>query len=148
MSENRASDHYQRWYAKNGDAYNEKRRQRYRQDSEYRERMQASARATRRAYLDKLPPGRIRLRYGDDMVLAYRITKAAELVGCKRSQIQRWHKDNTIPDPIFGAPDRAYTGWQIILMKALWQAESAGSELVDRMAQDCWEQWEDHVRDD
>jgi hypothetical protein len=106
---------FQRWYNKNKQALNAKRKQKYATDPIYREKVLASqhernkARSQQRQYRETVL---------GQVVRAYSVGEAALLIQRRVQTLTLWEQKGVIPLPIFPAP-RAYTHHQIMLIREL-----------------------------
>ena len=102
---------YQRWYERNKEKFNEKRRKRYQQDPKYRKRQQkylaesrSRARSRRQA---PVPDGRLSVR------------AVAEEIGRDVQTIRAWEQRGLIPKSVNERGHRVYTEHQLKLLKDL-----------------------------
>lgn len=133
MSVNGGGDYFKEWYSENADSLNEKRRQRYAEDPEYRKKIQESnarnrkvrrkiSRAERRAEekaklvnVDKRPWRAVTaiVEVDGERVEAqvFTIGALAKALGCSVQVIRLWESKGVIPEtPLRGSGgDRLYT---------------------------------------
>lgn len=111
---------FQKWYKKNSEKLNDKRKKRYATDTSYRQ-----AAIDRQAeYRSRNPPksraGESRFKkVGGTAVEAFRIGKAAEIIGRSVQSIRKWEQLGIIPSPVVPSSHRYYTAYQVMLMKEL-----------------------------
>jgi len=111
---------FQRWYQKNGGQLNAKRRQRYADDPEYRERAKAVSRVARTRRKERGGVSEttvMRIINGVEVEL-YRVSAAAEMIGKSPDTIRLWCRKGWIPDGETGE-HRLYRLHQIKLLKTL-----------------------------
>lgn len=129
---------YQRWYSKNKESFNRKRRERYAVDQEYRDKMIALVKASRRNTESKRQEGVLTLG------------KLAEYVDKSSQTLREWESIGLIPRSVDSNGYRVYRQDQADLIKVLsdamtearynravqWKVEQAKAEL--------WEKWNAH----
>jgi hypothetical protein len=103
---------------------NERRRQRYHSDPEYRERVLASVRKSkqrRRAERREQQQGEARIyrMTPKGLVQVWRIGDVAEQIGRGQSTIRGWHRVGWLPPPTLPGKHRVYAAGQIKLMREL-----------------------------
>jgi hypothetical protein len=149
-STNPSTLNWRTWYEKHKDEHNERRRQRYKEDAEYREAQQANAREQKRRLSERVPEGRIRLRYKRGTVLAYRVSHVASLIEEPIGSFRTWEREELIPPPIFSHPDRAYTGHQVVLLGEFANElrSDVTREKKELLKQIVWGGWHENIEYD
>jgi len=122
------SEYFSQWYAENKEELSARRRQKYQEDPEYREKVRAQAREAKKRFLekkrkereknkDKEQPVWFKVQYGKKEV-AVRMFTAGQLskrLGRKTQTIRLWERKGVIPEAMYrnGARDRLYTELQV-----------------------------------
>lgn len=109
---------YRRWYEKNKDDFNAKRRDRYKNDEGYRKKALDSThsyRAEGPRHPEKVEHQMYREVEGE-LIEVFRISTVAGMIGRSVQAIRQWEKAGIIPKPIFGRGHRVYTRHQVALM--------------------------------
>lgn len=107
---------YRKWYESNGSDYNQKRKDRYANDPEYRDRIKAQARETRERRKER--GGVQETSVIRDGVEVYRVSAAAELLGKSPDALRSWVRKGWVPENNEQV-HRFYTKAQIRLMQRL-----------------------------
>ena len=133
--ESSRSLYYSTYYSERRETLSERRKRRYRDDPEYREKAKANAREYRQKKkaereqlraAGKLPPARPRgprkpvdVKVGGKKLPAYTITVAAERVGRSVDTLNHWSKVGLLPaTPIRSRRgDRLFTDGMILIVK-------------------------------
>jgi len=100
------------WYEKNGGDYNAKRRKRYAENAEYRDKMLAGTRSWRQKV-------RATKASADEGPIFYSIGEAAKKIGRDIQTIRAWEAKEYIPRTDDGRGYRSYTEGQVTLMTGL-----------------------------
>ena len=110
---------YRRWYEKNKEQFNAKRRQRYQEDDEYREKALENTRTYRSEGVrhPELADTPMYREWNGELIEVFRISTVAEMIGRSVQAIRKWEKNEIIPKPYFGRGHRVYTANQIKLLK-------------------------------
>ena len=142
---------YRRWYDNNRADYNEKRRQRYREDQEYRERQIECSLQTRRDS-DGTPSSRPVVKLvGGVEVKVWRIGQLSHKVKRSPQILRQWEKRGWLPrGGAGGNTHRYYTQDQVRLVKRLvrvadkyrYAAPGRLAEEMDKAAAVVFAQWE------
>lgn len=113
-----------RWYERNGGKLNEKRKNRYDSDPEYRARQIENARKNRanRASKVKEASAPVYKLIGGEKVVVYRIGDLAERAGVTPQTIRKYESTGVIPEPTVGSSHRYYTANQVNLVCSMVQA--------------------------
>lgn len=127
----KGSSYFAKYYAENKEKILSRRRQRYKEDPEYREKIMARAREAKRKLLakrkveraknkDKNQPTRFRIQYGDEEIPVdmYTTGQVAKKLGRTTQTIRIWEKNGLIPEALYRttAHDRLYTELQLTLL--------------------------------
>jgi len=107
---------YRKWYESKGAGYNDKRKERYANDPEYRDRIKAQARETRERR--KARGGVQETSVIRDGVEVYRVSAAAELLGKSPDALRSWMRKGWVPENTEQV-HRCYRKPQIKLMQRL-----------------------------
>ena len=101
---------YRRWYAKNKESLSEKRKKRYAEDPQYRERQLESSRRYRRGErTPKTPPDDAPISFGE----------AAERIGVSGSTLHEWRRKGYFPEPKHQNGRVWFSDRQILLLGGL-----------------------------
>lgn len=126
---------FQRWYRKNKDDFNQKRKERYHSDPDYRARMKAQSRRVAKESAT-LPNGVVSI--GD----------AAKVIGREPYTIKNWEKSELIPEAVRMGRGRVYTQRQVYLMRALaaflnanHHLQSGFKEGLSEVRAEIWSKW-------
>lgn len=125
------SSYFAKYYADNKDKILSRRRERYKEDPEYREKIKARAREAKRKLLakrreeraknkDKITPIWFQIQYGgkEIPVKMYTTGQVAKKLGRTTQTIRIWEKNGLIPEATYrtAAHDRLYTELQLNLL--------------------------------
>jgi hypothetical protein len=100
---------YRKWYLKNKEAVSEKRKKRYAQDAEYRQRALEGSRRTRRGEQSlPIPP---------DTPISF--AEAAARTGIGVSTLHEWRRKKYFPEPKLHSGRRWFSEKQVLLLKNL-----------------------------
>ena len=108
---------FAKWYQKNKDAFNAKRKKQYQEDPAVREKVLARQRVYRVAVKDD--PSRVAhvRKAGNVEKTVYRIGHVAEQIGRDEQVIRIWERRGWIPKPTVSSSHRYYTVHQIELLR-------------------------------
>lgn len=95
MAKKSDNSYFQDWYAKNREAFLERRRARYQEDSSYRERQQQYTRESRQRKKD-----------GEELVYKNTLNDLAKSLNICTGTIRYWFKQGYMPVPPKGASGR------------------------------------------
>ena len=112
---------FERWYRRNAAEFNAKRRARYRQDKEYRQRIverQAEDRA-RESRLTKEKKPLVKVDKNGNKQEVFRIGEVAQMLGRSPQTIRGWEAEGFLPSKTILSTHRYYTKAQISLMSEL-----------------------------
>lgn len=111
---------FQRWYERNKDSINKKRRIKYKADSEYREQAKRSTSAAYRAkpFVSKAGASKVKMVQGKS-VTTCSMSEAASSIGRSMPTIRLWEARGWIPAPTVDAGKRFYTVNQVSLLSEL-----------------------------
>ncbi len=107
---------YRKWYESSGGDYNQKRKERYANDPEYRQRIKEQARETRERRKER--GGVQETSVIRDGVEVYRVSAAAELLERSPDALRSWVRKGWVPENTEQV-HRFYTKGQIKLMRQL-----------------------------
>lgn len=111
---------FNRWYDKNKEAHNAKRREQYKKDPEVREKARNRAKQTRESGVNSTGLVKeVTRKWNGVTVTCYPISSAGTLIGRNSQTIRVWEWSEYIPKPIFDEAHRLYTKAQIELLKEL-----------------------------
>lgn len=129
--------YYANWYAENADEMNARRRDRYKDDPDYREVAQVRARERKRVLLAERK-GRVVRRYKGKKVYVYSITYICREVGVQSHQIRALETEGEIPETVFPG-QRVYTEHQaVMLMEYLKQPVNGGDNKLRKKMKAEW----------
>ena len=117
--------YYATWYQENGDAVNERRRNRYASDPEYREKVKARARERKRQLLADRD-GRVEREWDGTKILVHPISRVAEDAGTTAQRIRELESQGVIPEATFPGETRVYTDHQRTLIIRFLEAARDG----------------------
>jgi len=153
------SDYYRSYYEENKDRLSDKRRDRYQNDPEYRERAKEAARvyrAKKKMERDKLiaegkiepvnrsgPRKPVEVQINGRPSLAYTITTVAQEVGRSVDALNNWAKSGIFPvTPLrSGGGDRLYTTAMILVLKDAIQKRGTISAKDESFRDEVLEGW-------
>lgn len=124
------SKSFRKWYDKNGEGYNVRRKQRYHSDPEYREKVIARQREARKN--NPRPSTASDKHYrvvAGAQVEVFRIGYVVEAISRSEKTIRTWEAEGLIPPPTIEGKHRYYTQGQVLLLKEF-------SELMDQVRYD------------
>lgn len=117
--------YYKAWYKKNKEELSLKRKRRYASDSAVRQQALDNAKKYREDHARPSTRGAPKLREVHGVIQqVYRISEAAELIGCSIEFLRKYEGEGVIPITLVDSPQRYYTGSQIKLMKAFFNLMS------------------------
>ena len=131
---------FKTWYEKNKLSYNARRAQRYKEDTEFRNRAIEQS-ATYRATLSGRVP-----RLVDGL---YTVTHVAKTLNVSSMTIRNWEVDGIIPKPTSEDRRRLYTHRQLQLLKVFVNLRAKADEFDDKqmylnyLTQKLFDQWEE-----
>lgn len=110
---------YQRWYSRNKEEFNKRRRERYRTDPSIKARL---SELQREARANKPPNKKARIEFiGSSKVAVYRVGEVTKRVGVAIVTIRKWEREGLLPPPAFVSRHRYYTNNQISLIKEFYE---------------------------
>lgn len=115
------------WYGRNKERLAERRKRRYREDPEYREKILAHKRAKGREERAAIAPY-VRKVVGKKEILLLRIGDAAERVGVTAMTLRDWEERGLIPKSAFPWKHRYYTDHQVDLLSQFVSNKDADVE--------------------
>jgi hypothetical protein len=113
--DDKAREKFGRWYEKNREDFNAKRRQRYAQDSELRKKARENAKRQREAQRERTEIDTTPTVRGG--VKTYRPAQVAELIGRSPETLRTWRRNGWLPESDSRHP--VYTAKQVKLLKKL-----------------------------
>ena len=166
MSEE-GSSYFSKYYAENKKEISEKKKRRYQEDPEYREKIKARARARKKMLaeerkkqkqheVDRENPIWFRIEFGDSEipVRMYTIGQLAKRLGRKTQTIRVWERKGIMPEATYrsSAKDRLYTELQVrLIVEAYDRAEEQfGTGAVSNrigstnFSDQVWKIWEEY----
>jgi hypothetical protein len=111
------TEYYARWYEENKELRNQRRRERYKADSDYANSIRSDARERKRKILAERN-GRVPRKWKGELVLVYPITWVAKESGVSTEKIRKLEIDGAIPEQVFKGT-RVYTENQTELLLAV-----------------------------
>lgn len=132
---------FNKWYSDNRDEFNEKRRQKYADNEELRQKAIENAREYRKSRKAKtaaeVEPVRRCFDNGKSY-MCYTVTDLSALCGVNTLTLKNWEKKDLIPYPDSGNVHRYYTEGQkdLVLEFAAWKKDNPmkkGEELTKRV---------------
>jgi MerR HTH family regulatory protein len=117
---------YQKWYEQNKQELSQKRKQRYSEDAEYRQRAVEGSRRYRRG--ERTPPTPA------DAPISF--TEAAERIGIGTSTLRDWRRKELFPEPVHHTWGLWFTENQVSLLtriKELFQVYRMHPSKKDRL---------------
>ena len=125
-SEERAREAWRKWHAAHKEELNAKRREKYRENKEYRQKAIEQSRQTRRKIsaegVSEEPTYRM---LNGVRVEVFKVGQVAELAGVAPQTLRKWSDNGTIPPSIFPGRHRLYTRPQVNLIRRIAQAAKA-----------------------
>lgn len=100
---------FKTWYKKNKKALSEKRKERYKNDPEYR----AKALENRRRQIERTP----KVRDSRPEVYTHSFAQAAEAIGVSTWRLRSWRDNNYYPEPYKHGRELWFTQQQVYLLK-------------------------------
>lgn len=118
---------YRSWYEINKEKLSARRKQRYQQDKEYREKAlsRASDWRANNPTPSRAGEARIKVVNGTEM-RCFRITETSQMIGRSDQTIRDWEEKGIIPKPSVEGVHRFYTYPQVVLMREL-------GEIIDSL---------------
>ncbi len=113
---------YRRWYAKNKAEFNKKRREKYKKDSNYREKAIANTHSYRERGPATVMEDSLYRELNGKNIEVFRISTVGQQIGRSVQAIRQWERSGIIPKPLFDGGHRMYTKKQITLMKRVVKA--------------------------
>lgn len=131
--EERQKKAFKRWYERHKKSFNAKRKERYRKDPEYRNKVIQTVRKARERVRAVDEP-KIRVReYKGKEVPVFSITDVAVKIERSPDTIRAWEKRGLIPKPVFPGSIRLYTKAQILLLRWLvGEVDKAPSKVAQK----------------
>lgn len=117
----RAKSAYRKWYDKNRETHNERRRQAYASDPKLREKALEKQREYRATERGNNGDGKHFRKVGNKKVEVFRIGTVAEIVGRDIQVLRLWEKKGRIPKPTIKSAQRFYTQRQVDLIQEFVQ---------------------------
>ena len=109
---------YRKWYNQNKKEFNAKRAQKYREDSETRQKILDYQNEYRKTHSRPSMAGARNVRfYKGKKYEVFRIGHVAEYIGLSEQTIRGWERKELIPLPSFKSAHRYYSKGQIELLK-------------------------------
>lgn len=112
-------DSYSNWYKRNKEAFNKRRREKYKKDPEYRSRMYKPEKSVH----DLKPENEV-----------YTVTEACKTVGKNASTLWVWEKEGLIPSALQVKGRKYYTAIQVELLSELAKVRVRGRYSKDAYA--------------
>lgn len=114
----KAKRKFRNWYQQNREDYNAKRREKYKQDKELREKARANARKQRQKGGDVDTEPVLR-KVSGRTIPVYRVGAVGQMIGRSPETIRTWIKNGWVPDQADGWTHRTFTKGQIKLLQRL-----------------------------
>lgn len=125
---------YQRWYKKRKDQYNQKRRERYSNDSAYATKQVKASREYRRN--TQMPDEWVALEVNDKTRRMYPESVVAKWLDIPTSHLRDLHTEGLLGAPWMYETKRFYTRKQILIANALVKKISRGA--MDKKTREAW----------
>lgn len=103
------SNPFKTWYQKNKQSLSEKRKERYKNDPEYR----AKALERRKAQIERTP----KLRDSKPEIYAFSFNAVAEELGVSAWRLRNWRENSYYPEPYKHGRELWFTQQQVYLLK-------------------------------
>lgn len=117
-SDEKSKKKFRNWYTQNREDYNAKRREKYSQDKELREKARKNARKQRQK-TESPDTGPVLRTVSGRTLKVYRVSAAGAFIGRSPETIRTWIRNGWIPDVADGWTHRTFTKGQIKLMQRL-----------------------------
>jgi hypothetical protein len=112
-------DYYREWYEKNREARNARRRARYADSEELREREKDRVRTYREEKRDPKEAGKVYRSINGKKHQVFRVGQVAAIVGTHPSVLRRYERHGILPETVFEGEHRFYTAQQVELVAEL-----------------------------
>lgn len=142
MADEKSREAFRKWYARHKRELSDKRKRRYQSDPTYRDKCQSAARDRKRKLAEKIPEGRVWRKLHGKWTLAIKVSKVAELCHTDVHIIRGMEKKELIPPSIFQERTRAYTQFQLQLIReVLSMVGTADMGRVEKAKGDAYKNW-------
>ncbi len=137
---------FKKWYSNHKDEFNKQRRERYRNDPEYKNRVSSNNSKSERVNAKSI----VRSHRGKLTTLVPLSVMAANYTNGTTQRIRKWHSSGLIPQPTFlVGQNRYYTKNQCVLLGGLSKHFDAFGKMAskhkdfDPMIKSIFKHWED-----
>jgi len=134
---------YQRWYARNKKAHNKKRRDKYQEDTDYREKKIQEARDYRSSV--RMPEHHLQIQTEEGVRFVYQIQVAADWAECTVEELDYWRKKGLLGAPLYYGKEKVYLKRHMLVIHRLVALLSQGS--MDKESRTKWKSYLSEVWD-
>lgn len=127
-----SNEYFARWYAENREKLSQRRKERYLNDPNYREKVLLNSKRSRKSVLQVSEDGGSGRAVGADGVErnCYTVSEAASLLDLSRETVIQWEKLGVIPADPFARTPRCYTVGQVQGIRKAIEAHRNGTKRI------------------
>lgn len=126
-----SNEYFAKWYAENREKLSQKRRERYQNDPDYREKVLLNSKKSRKSLKEVTDGGGGRLVGADGVERnCYTVSETASLLDVSRETVIQWERSGVMPKDPFARNPRCYTAGQVQGIKKAIEAHRNGAKRV------------------